>query len=296
MVKGGFDLLPGRIQSEWSVVFERTATAILGLIVLAAMIIGVVEGFGTGHPEHVFMAVVLGLVSANWFMVARKYTQDVFQERNLVYFGALTVFLLAVATMMYGLHWGAIEPTAAEQALQSCTAGTATSCYNSDVANPQTGVSGCIKFGSALTGGTVPGGRPPPTVLGQNCMVWNNLTLTFAQLVSPAPTNKTITCAQANTFLSRCGGGIIVNCTAPPRTMAATAPMLAVPQYTTPMTATTQGATTTQPATDDGGSGAGGDEPGGDRGSAAQPTVQPDTVPAADTTTTPPGTSDPGRS
>jgi hypothetical protein len=187
------------------------------------------------------MAVVLGLVSANWFMVARKYTQDVFQERNLVYFGALygshpilhaltcaglhpppsatrylggrcptrllrfgprrhflhalalahfflrpfvcrTVLLLAVATMMYGLHWGAIEPTAAEQALQSCTAGTTTSCYNSDVANPQTRVSGCIKFGSALTGGTVPGGRPPPTVLGQNCMVWSNLTLTFAQV------------------------------------------------------------------------------------------------------------------
>lgn len=46
MVKSSsYDLLPGRIQSEWSVLFERTAAVVIGLIVTAAVIIAMVEGF-----------------------------------------------------------------------------------------------------------------------------------------------------------------------------------------------------------------------------------------------------------
>lgn len=39
------------------------------------------------------MAVVLCMVSVFWGMVTRKYLQDVFQERNIVYFGGLYVVL-----------------------------------------------------------------------------------------------------------------------------------------------------------------------------------------------------------
>lgn len=41
------------------------------------------------RPEHIFMAVVLVMVTVQWALCTRLYTQDVFQERNLVYFGGV---------------------------------------------------------------------------------------------------------------------------------------------------------------------------------------------------------------
>jgi hypothetical protein len=49
MSKGSYDLLPGRIQSDSAQLFERTMGVIVGLIVTAATIIGVVEGFGNSR-------------------------------------------------------------------------------------------------------------------------------------------------------------------------------------------------------------------------------------------------------
>mmetsp|Transcript_6755 Transcript_6755/g.17393 ORF Transcript_6755/g.17393 Transcript_6755/m.17393 type:complete len:262 (+) Transcript_6755:81-866(+) len=238
MSKGSYDLLPGRIQSEWSVLFERTAGFVIGLVVLAAVIIAVVEGFGNGRPEHVFMAVVLSLLAVFWTLVTRRYLQDVFQERNIVYFGGFTLLLVATATMMYALHWGKIPLTPEQEALQGCTSDTTASCYNPLVVNPTTGAGGCIKFPRALTGGSGGGGggREPPSSApkGSSCMVFNNNTMTFAALFSPAPSNATIQCQFASQALQKCG--ISVNCTTGPRTMTitATGATVAPPEHTTP--------------------------------------------------------------
>jgi hypothetical protein len=41
------------------------------------------------RPEHIFMAVVNVMVTVLWILITRKYLQDVFQERNIVYFGGV---------------------------------------------------------------------------------------------------------------------------------------------------------------------------------------------------------------
>lgn len=81
--------------------------------------------------------------------------------------------MVATATMLYALHWGPVALTPAEQALQSCTTGSS-SCYNSQVQN-SFGQGGCIEFPSSLNGGEP--GRGSGN--GQNCMAWQNTSLSF---------------------------------------------------------------------------------------------------------------------
>eukprot|EP00038_Savillea_parva_P007699 m.171951 g.171951 ORF g.171951 m.171951 type:complete len:282 (-) comp13450_c0_seq1:1689-2534(-) len=233
----GYDLLPGRIQSEWSELFERTAAAVILIVVVAATILGVVMGFQNGRSEHIFMAGVLVMVTANWMLITRKYLQDVFQERNIVYFGGLVVLFVATATMLYAVNWGQLD-NPVEKALLSCTAGQTSACYNPAVKN-QIETSGCIRFPSALAGGGGSGGRPgppgppgpappPPTApLGSRCMAWNNVSFSFQGLFQSPPKNTTIQCSQASQALQACG--ISVNCSTAPRPPSTPSRLVAPP-------------------------------------------------------------------
>lgn len=87
--------------------------------------------------------------------------------------------MVATATMLYALHWGPVALTPAEQALQSCTTGSS-SCYNSQVQN-SFGQGGCIEFPSSLNGGEP--GRGSRN--GQNCMAWQNTSLSFLAVSFP---------------------------------------------------------------------------------------------------------------
>jgi len=211
------DLLPQRLGGTPMAIAEQLSLFVVTALTLACTIYGIVQGFSSGHHEHIVMGIVCILTFIQFAMILRLYRQDVLQDRKVIYYGGFTQFLIASCGLMYMASWGVAPLGPIVEAVTRCDARASTgasTCY----VNQKDSMSTCLNLGGNL--------HQNWNTENKTCKVFQNTTENFGfQDLNTGFAKGEVSVTQALAILTRCHlvrDGSWANCTVNPRPPAPT--------------------------------------------------------------------------